>query len=102
MSREYGVTFRYVPIEEFVRELRRLSTAQDAVFPLLDFITRVHNKFLAMQDKRYSNSRYRAALRRSGLAEPDPSLSQTVAGLMTYMNDTGLISLEPRADRTQL
>ena len=91
IARGYGVSFRYVEMGEFVRRMRALCTEHDPAYPLLDFVTRAHNKFGAMQHKRYCNAGYRRALETAGGARPDPDLSVTVAGLMEYMRKEGLI-----------
>jgi thioester reductase-like protein len=104
MSQDHGIRFRYVELDEFVREMCRLCTQNDPAYPLLDFIARTHLKFMAMQHKRYSNTAYRSALAQTGLGRHDPSLRETVSYLMTCMRNEGLISyptagLRPAASR---
>lgn len=94
IARDYGVRFRYMEIEDFVRRMRALCTERDLAYPLLDFITRARNKFAAMRDKRYSNAVYRRALAAAGGARPDPDLGVTVAGIIEYMRREGLIGPE--------
>jgi thioester reductase-like protein len=104
MSRDHGIGFRYLELDEFVREMCRLCTRSDPAYPLLDFIARTHLKFMAMQHKRYSNMAYRSALAQTGCGRPDPSLTETVSYLMSCMRNEGLISdplagLQPAASR---
>lgn len=94
----HGVDFRYLETDAFVREMQRDCTASDLVFPLLDFIVRSHRKFASMEHKRYCNRNYRAALVAAGGDNTDPSLRETVAGLVTSLESLDLIgpSLRPR------
>lgn len=98
ITHEYGIPFRYVEIEDFVQEMRRLCTEDDPVFPLLDFVIRARQNFAAMQHKRYSNDHYRAALAKTGRGMRDATLSETVAGLMLYMSGEGLITSDCMAE----
>jgi thioester reductase-like protein len=94
ISREYGIRFRYVSAKRFSAEMRKRCTEDDLAYPLLDFIERSHRKIVRMQEKRYSNTRFRAALAQSGRGRPDPSLRKTVSYLMAYMLNEGLIRSE--------
>jgi thioester reductase-like protein len=85
ISRDYGYSFVYRGIPEFIGELNRRSTKQDPIYPLLDFFTRSHAKIAAMQHKRYDNSGYREVRDRSRAARRDPSLTETVGHLMRFM-----------------
>jgi hypothetical protein len=85
LSRDYGYTFTYLDIPEFVAEMNRKSTKDDPIYPLLDFFNRSQSKFAAMQHKRYDNSGYRAAKNRLEAARKDPLLAETLAHLMTFM-----------------
>ncbi len=95
LSRDYGYTFTYLDIPEFVAEMNRRSTKDDPIYPLLDFFNRSHEKLGAMQHKRYDNSGYRAARNRAAGARPDPPLRETLAHLMKFMLREGLIP-QPR------
>jgi thioester reductase-like protein len=91
LSRDYGYTFTYLDIPEFVAEMSRRSTKDDPIYPLLDFFNRSQLKFAAMQHKRYDNSGYRAAKDRLAAARRDPKLSETLAHLMTFMRRERMI-----------
>lgn len=91
ITRTHGIEFRYVSLEEFAREMRRLCTRDDAAYPLLDFVARSHPKFTAMERKRYGNRAFRGALADTGNGRPDPSQETTVAYLMKYMSGAGLL-----------
>ncbi len=101
ISLDYGHQFRYVSLAEFSREMKLLCTAEDPVFPLVDFVARAHSKVGVMEGKRYRNTAYRLALKDSGTAVPDASLKEIVSYLMTHMTTAGMISADqPLAARS--
>jgi hypothetical protein len=50
----------------------------------------------AMEFKRYDSSSYQAARDRSTWGKPDPSLEDTVNGILRFMQRKGIISVAPR------
>jgi hypothetical protein len=91
ISKDYGISFRYADLEEFSREMKKLCSAADPVFPLVDFVARSHSKVLVMEGKRYRNTAFRLALERSGAGVPDPCLQETVSYLMAGLNALGAL-----------
>ncbi|HYA67927.1 MAG TPA: hypothetical protein VED63_04250, partial [Acidimicrobiales bacterium] len=92
ISKDYGIMFRYVDLEEFSREMKRLCSAADPAFPLVDFVTRSHSKVVVMEHKRYRNTAFRLALEHSGVVGvPDASLQETVSFIMTYLRSRGML-----------
>jgi thioester reductase-like protein len=91
ISEDYGFRFRYVDLAEFSRELKRLSTPADPVFPLVDFVARAHSKVLVMEGKRYQNTAFRQALKRSGAGIPDATLPEIVSYLMTHLETADML-----------
>ena len=91
ISKDFGIQFRYVDLEEFSREMKRRCTAADPAFPLVDFVARAHSKVLVMEGKRYRNSAFRLALNHSGAGVPDASLQEIVSFLMTHMEAAGML-----------
>jgi thioester reductase-like protein len=91
MSRDYGIPFRYVSLAEFAADMRRMCAKDDPAYPLLDFVLRSHPKIAAMQQKRYSNAGFRAALARTGRGRDDASLQETVSYLVNYMTSQRII-----------
>jgi thioester reductase-like protein len=92
ISRQYGYTFQYYDLPDFVVEMKRRCARHDPLYPLLDFFVRAEPKLAAMQHKRYNNRRYREALGHAGHGYVDPSLEETVSYLMTSMLREGLIA----------
>jgi thioester reductase-like protein len=91
ISEDYGILFQYVDLAEFSREMKRLCSAADPVFPLVDFVARSHSKVVAMEHKRYRNTAFRLALDHSGAGVPDTSLQETVSFIMTYLRARGML-----------
>jgi hypothetical protein len=50
----------------------------------------------AMEFKRYESSCYQAARDASAWGKPDPSLEETVSGILRFMQRKGIISVAPR------
>jgi thioester reductase-like protein len=91
ISKDYGIPFRYVNLEQFSREMKELCTPKDPVFPLVDFIVRAHSKIIVMEGKRYRNTAFRQALKHSGAGVPDVSLRETVSFLMAHLEAEGML-----------
>jgi thioester reductase-like protein len=91
INKDYGISFRYANLEEFSREMKRLCSAADPVFPLVDFVARSHSKVLVMEGKRYRNTAFRLALERSGAGVPDACLQETVSYLMAGLQTLGAL-----------
>jgi thioester reductase-like protein len=92
IAKDYGISFRYVDLEEFSRELKRLCNVGDPAFPLLDFVARSQAKVAAMEHKRYGNTAFRLTLEHSGVGVPDASLQETASFLMAHMKAGGMLS----------
>ncbi len=90
INKDYGVLFRYVDLAEFSREMKRLASVTDPVFPLVDFVARAHSRVGVMEGKRYRNTAFRQALDRSAAAVPQASLQDTVAYLMAHLEALGV------------
>jgi thioester reductase-like protein len=91
ITRKYGYPFTYYDIPDFIAEINRRCTKEDPLYPLLDFFNRSASKIAAMQLKRYRNDEYRSARKRSGMGCGAPALKDTVAYMMSYMLNKGLI-----------
>jgi len=99
ISRDYGYPFVYRDIPAFVKEMARLSTREDPIYPLLDFFTRSQAKIAAMQHKRYNNDEYQRVRARSPLTRPDPEVEETVSHIMKFMLQEELVSAPQRRVR---
>jgi thioester reductase-like protein len=95
IARNYGYDFAYYDIPRFIAEMNRRATADDPIYPLLDFFNRSVDKLVAMQHKRYGNDGWREARVAAPDGRPDPALEETVSYLMDFMLREGIV--QPRA-----
>jgi len=91
ISKEYGYSFVYYDIPEFISEMNRCCTCDEPLYPLLDFFNQSYGKIAAMELKRYNNDRYRGARKQSCNGRCDPSLKEIVGYMMTYLLKSGFI-----------
>jgi thioester reductase-like protein len=90
IARLTGRRFQSFELAAFVSEVIRRCTKQDLLFPLLDFLVGAVDDLSAMEHKRYDSMAYRRARDASPWGRPDPPLEQTVAGILRFMQRTGL------------
>jgi thioester reductase-like protein len=93
-----GRQFDAFALPEFVPELIRRCRKEDLLFPLLDFLVGSVDNISSMEFKRYDSSTYQAARDASAWGRPDPSLEDTVKGILKFMNRKGIISVAVRED----
>ena len=91
-----GRQFEAFSLPDFVPELIRRCRKEDLLFPLLDFLVGSVDNISAMEFKRYDNSSYQAARDASVWGKPDPSLEDTVNGILKFMYRKGIISIAAR------
>jgi hypothetical protein len=91
-----GRQFEIFSISDFVPELIRRCRKEDLLFPLLDFLVGSVDNISAMEFKRYDNSCYQAARDASKWGKADPSLEDTVNGILKFMHRKGIISVAAR------
>src|ERR1700726_3237821 len=91
-----GRQFEIFSISDFVPELIRRCRKEDLLFPLLDFLVGSVDNISAMEFKRYDNSCYQAARDASKWGKADPSLEDTVNGILKFMHRKGIISIAAR------
>jgi thioester reductase-like protein len=96
ITRSTGRQFEIFSIEDFVPELIRRCRKEDLLFPLLDFLVGSVDNITAMEFKRYESSTYQEARDRSTWGVPDPSLEDTVNGILKFMHRKGIISVAAR------
>jgi thioester reductase-like protein len=91
-----GRQFEIFSISDFVPELIRRCRKEDLLFPLLDFLVGSVDNISAMEFKRYDNSCYQAARDASKWGKADPTLEDTVNGILKFMHRKGIISVAAR------
>jgi len=96
ITRATGRQFEIFSLPDFVPELIRRCKKEDLLFPLLDFLVNSVDNISSMEFKRYDSSCYQAARDASAWGKPDPSLEDTVNGILKFMHRKGIISVAPR------
>jgi thioester reductase-like protein len=96
ITKSTGRQFDIFSISEFVPELIRRCRKEDLLFPLLDFLVGSVDNISAMEFKRYDSSSYQAARDASAWGKADPSLEDTVNGILKFMLRKGIISVAAR------
>src|ERR1700722_1669321 len=100
ITKATGRQFEVFSLPDFVPELIRRCRKEDLLFPLLDFLVGSVDNISAMEFKRYDSSSYQAARDASAWGKPDPSLEDTVNGILRFMQRKGIISVAPRKFNT--
>ena len=96
ITKATGRQFEVFSLPDFVPELIRRCRKDDLLFPLLDFLVGSVDNISAMEFKRYDSSGYQAARDASKWGKPDPSLEDTVNGILRFMQRKGIISVGAR------
>jgi thioester reductase-like protein len=96
ITQSTGRQFEIFSVADFVPELIRRCRKEDLLFPLLDFLVGSVDNITAMEFKRYDSSSYQAARDASEWGVADPSLEDTVNGILKFMHRKGIISVAPR------
>jgi thioester reductase-like protein len=93
ITKATGRQFEVFSLPDFVPELIRRCRKDDLLFPLLDFLVGSVDNISAMEFKRYDSSSYQLARDASAWGKPDPSLEDTVNGILKFMQRKGIISV---------
>ncbi len=96
ITKATGRQFERFSLPDFVPELIRRCRKEDILFPLLDFLVGSVDNISAMEFKRYDSSSYQMARDASAWGKPDPSLEDTVNGILKFMHRKGIISVAAR------
>jgi thioester reductase-like protein len=89
-----GHSFTFYKLPKFVPEVIRRCTRDDLLFPLLDFLVGSIDNISAMESKRYDNSAYQRARDASSCGKPDPSLDDTVMGILRFMHRKKMVHFD--------
>ncbi len=93
ITKATGRQFEVFSLPDFVPELVRRCRKEDLLFPLLDFLVGSVDNISAMEFKRYDSSGYQVARNASAWGKPDPSLEDTVNGILKFMHRKGIIAV---------
>jgi len=97
MSREFGYNFKYLSLEEGVSHMNAHCGKSDPLFTLRAFFNRHHRDISAMAHKRYDSRVYRESRMRSPSALPEPDLSDTVRGIVSFLQRRNLVPVHFKA-----
>ncbi|MGH1366469.1 MAG: thioester reductase domain-containing protein [Calditrichia bacterium] len=86
-----GREFEYFSLPNFVPEVINRCGKDDLLFPLLDFFVRSVGNISAMEFKLYDNQNYHKAVQESEWGREDPTLEDTVKGLLSFMQKEGIV-----------
>jgi thioester reductase-like protein len=100
ITKATGRQFEIFSLPDFVPELIKRCQREDLLFPLLDFLVGSVDNISAMEFKRYDSSTYQAARDASVWGKADPSLEDTVNGILKFMYRKGIISVAAREFNT--
>ena len=93
ITKATGRQFEVFSLPDFVPELIRRCRKEDLLFPLLDFLVGSVDNISAMEFKRYDSTCYQTARDVSVSGKADPSLEETVNGILRFMHRKGIISV---------
>ncbi len=93
ITRKTGRQFEPFDLPSFVPEVIRRCTQEDYLFPLLDFLVGSIDNISAMEFKRYDSGDYQRARAQTPFGRPDPSMEDTVDGMLRFMRRTGMVEL---------
>src|SRR5580698_2361130 len=96
ITKATGRQFEVFSLRDFVPELIRRCRKEDLLYPLLDFLVNSVDNISSMEFKRYDSSSYQKARDASVWGKPDPSLEDTVNGILKFMQRKGIISVGMR------
>jgi thioester reductase-like protein len=89
ITEQTGRPFDHFALREFVPEVIRRCTRRDILFPLLDFLINSVDNIASMEFKLYDSRKYQDARKRAG-GVADPTLDDTVGGILRFMRRQGL------------
>jgi thioester reductase-like protein len=87
-----GRPFEMFKLKEFVPAVIKRCTREDPLFPLLDFLIGSIDSISSMEFKRYDSSGYMRARDASPFGVQDPSLEDTVTGILRFLQRQRLIA----------
>jgi thioester reductase-like protein len=96
ITKATGRQFETFKLPDFVPELIRRCRKEDLLFPLLDFLVGSVDNISAMEFKRYDSTSYQMARDASVWGKADPSLEDTVNGILKFMYRKGIVSVAAR------
>ena len=91
-----GVEFEIFSLKNFVPVILDRCRKDDLLFPLLDFLVRSVENISAMEFKLYDSTNFKKARNESPYGKGDPSLEETVRGILLFLKKNNIIQVEVR------
>jgi hypothetical protein len=95
ITRRYGYPFEYMSLPQLIHHMNERCTKEDPLFPLVAFFNHNYRRIDAMRDKRYVSESYRKARALSGRTIEEPSLDETAAAIVTFLQAEHLVPAPP-------
>jgi hypothetical protein len=89
-----GTKFEIYKLKDFVPVIIERCTKEDLLFPLLDFLVRSVENISAMEFKLYDSSNFQAARNASANGWQDPTLKETVRGILLFLQKNEIFYVE--------
>lgn len=89
-----GKEFKGYELPKFVPQIVDKCKKEDLLFPLLDFLVRSVDNISSMEFKLYSNETYRNSRDASPHGVVDPTLEETVKGMLKFMINKEIIDVK--------
>ncbi len=94
LSQLTGKAFQSFLLKDFVPEVVGRCQKDDLLFPLLNFLVKSVDNISSMEFKLYSNANYRKFRQASQNGIEDPSLTEVVQGILTFMLNHHIVNID--------
>jgi len=94
IQKHTDIKLREYKLKQFVPEVVARCKKDDLLFPLLDFLVRSIENISSMEFKLYNNDNYQNAKKDSSACVPDPTLEDTIKGMLLFMKKKEIIQAE--------
>jgi thioester reductase-like protein len=89
-----GIHMQQFKLKLFVPEVLARCKQEDLLFPLLGFLSNSIDNISSMEFKLYNNDNYTSIKNISKVTLQDPSMEDTIKGMLLFMRDKGIIHTE--------
>jgi hypothetical protein len=96
LSQLTGKAFQSFSLKDFVPEVVGRCQKDDLLFPLLNFLVKSVDNISSMEFKLYSNANYRKFRQASQNGIEDPSLTEVVQGILTFMLNHHIVNIDQK------
>jgi len=94
ITRLTGKQFDHFKLTDFVPVIIERCSKDDLLFPLLDFLVRSVDNISSMEFKLYDSTNFKTWRDASPHGKPDPSLEETVRGILLFLKKNDIVDIE--------